>query len=220
MSKNNSENKEKKKDIFEEKLKEMARDGDLGFALEDIKPTTLTINEAHSFYNTVKKASLENKFRIARKALPEERLSFGRHLQWIRKKSRISKEDVAKVLRKDIDFINRLESGRINPLKILEDELIEIMQLFRIGISEFIQTIKAHYQISEVRTGKKYAMARSAFYLASEKKSEALSHAFDAVMQKIGEKENDIQDTLEIDEKYIEEIREELRRRGELELLE
>jgi transcriptional regulator with XRE-family HTH domain len=205
--------------VLEKKLKAMAQDGDLNSILEDIKPAPLSDKKHHGFYTTVKRASIENHIIEARKELPRTKLPFGRHIQWIRAKGGISKRDIAQSLRKDISYIDKIEEGRTNPLCLLINDLAEIMQLFKIKVSEFIQAVKAYQKLTNSNTGKMNAMARSSFGLGSDKKEEALSHAFDAVRLEIVKKKKLSQEPSEIDKEFIEKLKIELKRQGYIELL-
>lgn len=198
----------------------MAQSGDLGFVLDDTEPAALSVKETDRLYNAVMRASVENRIIEARRTLSNDKLPFGRHLQWIRNKSSTSREDIALSLEKDVSFIDKIEDGRASPLDLLRSEIADIMQLFRIGIKEFSRTVEAYLELSMAKTGKMSSMARSSLGTKTDSKEEALSHAFDAVLLKIAEKEKPVQQGPGIDEEYIREIRNELKKRGELELLE
>lgn len=205
--------------VFEEKLKTMAMDGDLGDSLEDIKPSSLSSDKLNQVFQSVKNASIENRILKARKKLPSTRLPFGRHVQWIRNKSGVSKQDVAKNLQKDVSFVDKIEDGRINPISLLINELVDLMQFYRISVSELVATIAALAKLGGAKIGKMSAMARSSLSSNRDKKTEALDHAFDAVLHEIAKSEEADKKGFVIDEKYVAKLKKELVIRGEKSLL-
>jgi transcriptional regulator with XRE-family HTH domain len=181
---------------------------------------TLKKGEFRRFYQTVKKASHENALTVARRKVVPKNDPFGRFLQLIRTKSELSKRDVAQLLNKDYSYIEKIENGQINPVNLPPPDVVDIMQLFKLTLSELVTGIKAFVSLSIVKKGKISGMARSSIKPGAEGKEDSLAHAMDAALQKIAEKNAQTQqDKTEIDPNYLEAVKEELEKRGEESLL-
>ena len=221
--------KVKKLDVkaFEQELKVMAREGILDADLDEtliaeneIEPATLTRDEFQRFYQTAKKASHEKALIEARAKIAAGKDPFGRFLQRIREKSELSKQDVARLLNKDSSYIERIENGQISPLNLLPPAVADIMQLFRLTLSELKTGIKAFLTLSTVKKGKISGMARSSIKAGTKGKEDSLAHAMDATLQAIAEKTGKArQDKIKIAPDYLEAVEEELEKRGEEDLL-
>jgi transcriptional regulator with XRE-family HTH domain len=221
--------KVKKLDVkaFDQELKTMVDEGMLDADLDgaivsenEIEPATLTKAEFERFYQTAKKASHEKALNEARGKIEAREDSFGRFLQRIREKSELSKQDVARLLNKDSSYIEKIENGRITPLNLSPPDVADIMQLFRLTVSELKTGIKAFLSLSTVKKGKISGMARSSIKAGTKGKEDSLAHAMDATLQAIAEKTGQAQpDKIKIDPDYLEAVKEELKKRGEENLL-
>lgn len=216
--------------IFEAKLQTMAKEGAFDSAMEEslnrlvreTEPAMLSDNELQQFYQTVRKASHENAIIEARGKTPATELPFGRHLQLIRDKSGLSQADIARLLNKDISYIEKIENGQISPLKLLAGDLADIMQIFRLTLTELKTTIKAFLSLHSVKTGRIRAMARSSIRAGIKEKGDSLAHAMDATLQAIAKKKHktvEKEDTIKIDPEYLGAIERVLKERGEEALL-
>lgn len=216
--------------VFEKKLQTMTEEGDFDSAMEEslerlvseTVPAALSERELQQLYQTVTKASHENALIEARKKITIAKLPFGRHLQRIRDKSGLSQEDIGRLLRKDPLYIERIENGQINPLKLLPNDLANIMQLFRLTLTELKTTIKAFLSLSAVKPDRISAMARSSIKAGTKEKGDSLAHAMDAALQAIAKKSPKTQeqvDQIKIDPKYLEDIKRVLKERRDNGLL-
>lgn len=210
--------------IFDAKLRDMAEKGifddnieeSLDRLVRDTEPTELTNSELKKFYQTLRKASHQNAIIEARRVTPITTLPFGRYLQLIRDKCDLTKTDIAKLLNKDSTYIDRIESGQTNPLYLLSKDVADIMQLFRITVSELKTTIKELLSLSNVKKGKTRAMARSSIKSEERGKGDSLEFAMDAALQAIAKKKDKAYDSnIKIDSDYIEAVKKVLKERGE-----
>ncbi|MBU4000575.1 helix-turn-helix domain-containing protein [Patescibacteria group bacterium] len=213
--------------IFEAKLQAMAENGAFDDAMEEsldrlvreTKPAELTSSELNHFYQTVKKASGENAIMDARTETPVTDLPLGRFLQLVRDRSGLSHAQVGIILNKDASFVERIENGQINPLNLMANEVADIMLLFKLSLTEFINSVKIFLSISHVKKGKINAMARSSIKAGSIDKGNKLAHAMDAVLQAIVKKSEKKIDEIKINPDYLEAIKQALKKRGAQNLL-
>ena len=135
--------------IFDAKLRAMADNGAFDDALDEsldrllreTEPTELATSELSQFHQTVKKASVEKLITEARRAIPVKMLPFGRYLQLMRDRCDLSKTDIARALNKDRTYIDKIESGQTNPLHLIAKDVADIMQLFKLTLTNLKTTI-------------------------------------------------------------------------------
>lgn len=213
---------------FDAKLRAMAEKGifddamdeSLDKLLRETEPAELTASELSQFHQTVKKASVESVILETRKKTPAKALPFGRYLQLIRDNCDLSKADIAKALNKNRTYIDKIENGQTNPLHLLPKDVADIMQLFRISLSELKMIIKAFLSFAAVNKGKASAMARSPIKAGVEGKEDSLGLAMDAALQAIAQKKDKARhDNIKIDPDYIEAVKKILEEREEQSLL-
>jgi transcriptional regulator with XRE-family HTH domain len=211
--------------VFEKKLHDMASSGELDSFINKIAdqiyneliPTPLSEVELKSLYQTVKKASQKKALKYAKKYLTVN-LVFGRLLQFLRKKSGLTQIDIARLLHKDRLYIENLENCQINPLKIPLCDLVDILELFRINLSEFVRAVKEYATLLSAKKSKVSAMARSSVKAGTKERGESLSHAIDSVLLAIAKKEGQNHHT-DVDSNLLEELKKELIKRGSNDLL-
>ena len=214
--------------VFDEKLCVMAEKGEIDFALaehfdnldlED-SPDILTGSEVKQLYQTVNQASHENIIQTVRPTLSVKGLPFGRFLHLVRDKSGLTKSNIAQLLNKENNFIEKIESGHLSPLDIGPKNMVDIMQLFHITISELLTTIKASLLLASAMPSKASAMGRSSIKNGSAEKNDALSFAMDATLLAIRNKQDKKQsEEAKIDEEYINAIKRILQGQQETALL-
>lgn len=215
---------------FEVKLRAMAKKGELDLNpamteqfdklyLEN-GPDLLTDSEIKQLYRTVSKASHESAIIKSKETVTVEGLPFGRFLQLIRDKSGLAKSDIAKLLNKDNPYIEKIENGQLSPLELGANNVADIMQLFRLTMTELITTIRAFLSLTETRRTKASALGRSSIEDGSEERGDALAFAMDAAFLAIKKEQGKKQpDKTKIDQKYIEAVKKILKDRGETNLL-
>lgn len=214
--------------LFDAKLRAMAENGTFDDAMEEsldrlvqeTEPEELTANELKQFYQTVKKASVERAIMEARSKTPVTDLPLGRFLQLVRDRSGLSHVQVARVLNKDASFIERIENGQTDPLSLMADEVVDIMQLFHLTLTEMMCSIKAFLSLAGVKRCKISGMARSSVKADAVDKGERLAHAMDAALHAITKKKTRGRpDSVKIDPGFMEAIKKELKQRKAEDLL-
>ena len=214
--------------VFEDKLRAMAENGEIDSALAtyfdtlDLEngPDLLNGSEVRKLYQTVNKASHTNAILKARKTVSIEGLPFGRFLHSVRDKSGLTKSDTAKLLNKDNPYIEKIENGQLNPLELGAANVADIMQLFRLTMTELITTVKTSLMLAKARPAKASAMGRSSIKDGSAERNDALSFAMDAAFLAIKKQQGKKQsDKAKIDPKYIDTIKKLLQERDETDLL-
>lgn len=214
--------------LFDAKLRAMAENGAFEDAMEEsfdrlvrkIEPEELTANELKQFYQTVKKASVERAIMEARNKTSLTDLPLGRFLQLVRDRGGLSHVHVAVALNKDASFVERIENGQIDPLSLMADEVVDIMQLFHLTLTEMMCSIKAFLSLANVKRCKISGMARSSVKADAVDKGERLAHAMDAVLHAIAKKKTQGRpDTVKIDPGFMEAIKQELKKRKAEDLL-
>ena len=211
--------------MFDAKLRAMAENGDFDDAMEenldklmrDTEPVELTAYEHSRFYRVIQKSSIENAIIEARKLTPLKAMSFGRYLQLVRDNGDLTKADIAKALNKDRTYIDKIEKGQTNPLQLRANDIADIMQLFRISLSELKTMITAFLSLAALKKGKRAsAMARSSIKAGVKGKEDSLGLAMDAALQAIAKKEaRDSKEHIKINPDYIDAVKQVLKERGE-----
>ena len=213
---------------FDKKLQAMADTGIFDDAMEEslnklvreAEPTELTATEINQFYQTVTKASVERAIMEARSKTPVTNLPLGRFLQLVRDRSELTHAQIAGALDKGTSFVERIENGQINPLSLMVNEVADIMQLFRLTLTELAITIKAFPTVSYAKRSKIRGMARSSVKADAEDKGQRLEHAMDTALQAIAKKKSQNQpDSENIDPNYLGAIKRELKKRMAEDLL-
>jgi transcriptional regulator with XRE-family HTH domain len=191
-------NKIKRLDLeaVDAKLREIAENGSFDEAvdeslvkhLRETEPSEISASEFNQFLKTVKKASVENMILKVRTEIPYKKLPLGRFIQLIRDRCDLTKTDIAKVLDKDLTYIDKIESGQTSPLHLEARDIADIMQLFRITVTELKNCIESFLSILDSKRYKANAMARSSIKAGEKGKDESLGLAMDAALQAIADK--------------------------------
>ena len=203
--------------VFEKKLQAMAMEGKFDFAFDDIGEEALSPEEMKRFYKTARKASQENALIKAREGVTKVELPFGRHLQKIRNASGLSQLDVANLLKKNSPYVEKIENGHINPLNLSANDLADIMEVFRLSLTELKAAINEFLSFLAVKPPRVSAMARSSIKAGTKEKGDSVAHAVDATLQAIAKakkKNKEQEKKLEIDQNYLEDLQKLLKNRG------
>ena len=207
---------------FDRKLQGMASEGRLlpvDDELNTSQEASLTDGDRLCFLDTVKRASQERAILEVSKKFCKTELPFGRHLHTIRNKCGLNQSDIAKLLKKPPAYIEKVESGQVNPVTMLVGDLVDIMQLFRLTLSDLKTTVTASLLLSAKSTDNVSVMARSSLKIDTKERGDGLGHAMDAVLQAIAKKTAKPEDTPTIDVSFLKSVQDTLKERGEQELL-
>lgn len=213
--------------IFEKKLQGLAHSGKLEASMNrlteqtysELVPAALSETELKSIYQTVKKASHE-KALVDAKIYLTASLAFGRLLHFLRDKSGLTQIDIARLLRRDKSYVESLENCKIDPLKMPISDLADIVELFRINVSELVRAVKETATLSYAKASNVNAMARASIKAGTKQRGESISHAIDSVLLAIAKKEGaSDHNKTDIDDSFLNELRKELLKRGCSDLL-
>jgi len=213
---------------FDAKLRAMAENGAFDEAMDEsldkllrkTEPTELLASELNQFHQAVKKASVENLIMEACRTTPVMVLPFGRYLQLIRNRCDLTKTDIAKALNKNRTYIDKIESGQTNPLHLMAKDVVDIMQLFRLTLTDLKITIESFLSLADLKRSKANAMARSSIKPGGKGKGDSLGLAMDAALQAIVTKKGKpCHGNIKIDPDYIGAIKKALKERRDESLL-
>jgi transcriptional regulator with XRE-family HTH domain len=209
---------------FEARLKLLARAGEIPYSISEKEIEELTAEcegltpppELEEKYLSSMKRAYEDLAigKVRRKVHGEVKL-FGRHIQYIRKEAGISASRMAERLGKDKDFVEKLESGQINPLHIAKDTIADIMEAFRINLKELVSAVKLSLQVSSM-AGVTSVHARADTKGNEKERLEDISIAAEDLMYIFSKKE---QKEVSVPEEFLEDVRAELERRGRTDLI-
>lgn len=214
---------------FDSKMIAMAKKGDFDNAINEtldrlfneIESAPLSQSELIKFQNTVQNASVKRLILESRKTMPVKSIPFGRFLQLVRDRCEISKIDIARTLGKEPTFIEKIENGQTNPLDLIAEDVVDIMQLFRMTLTELKNSIAASLSVSDSKKIKISAIARSTLKSGDKGQEDKLGLAMDAALQAIiAKRGKSFNSEMVINPDYIETIKRILKNREESALLE
>jgi transcriptional regulator with XRE-family HTH domain len=145
-------------------------------------------------------------------------LSLGRFMEAVREKAGITRIQIARRLKKDEEYISRIEGGDLNPILIPTSDFADIMGMFNVGLGSVSQMVNAGTRIAESKHTYR-AAARSHGGLRHDTRTADVERALDAFARKM-QKKAAISSVVppEVDS-YLTRVREELERRGRRDLL-
>jgi transcriptional regulator with XRE-family HTH domain len=145
-------------------------------------------------------------------------LPFGRFLEAVREKAGMTKSQVARRLKKDEDYVSRLERGDLSPVSIPAPDFVDIMGLFDVGIGSASQMIVASMRITESKHTYR-AAARSHGGLRHDTRTDDVERALDAFARKMQKKVATSASVPPEVDACLKRIRDELEKRGRKDLL-
>ena len=155
----------------------------------------------------------------AKTMIPDtQSLPFGRFMEAVREKAGITRIQIAGRLKKDEEYISRIERGDLNPVSIPTPDFADIMGLLHIGLGPVSQMVAASIKIAESKHTYR-ASARSHGGLRHDTRTADVERALDAFARQM-QKKAAISAGVppEVDE-YLRRVRDELERRGRQDLL-
>jgi transcriptional regulator with XRE-family HTH domain len=226
MRKDGSSNTSSDNDLekFETKLKLLAMAGEIPYLVSEKEIEELSNEcaglilppELEEKYLTSMKIAYENlAIDSVRRRLHGEVKVFGTHIQYIRKEAGLSLGRVAERLGKGEDFVQKLESGQLNPLQLAKETISDIMEIFKINLKELTSAIQMFLVVVPmVETS--HVHARADTKMKEEEKIEDISIAMEDLIY--GASKKDAR-RVPIPEEFLEGIREELKGRGRIDLI-
>jgi transcriptional regulator with XRE-family HTH domain len=155
----------------------------------------------------------------AKTMIPDvQSLPFGRFMEAVREKAGITRIQIAGRLKKDEEYISRVERGDLNPVAIPTPDFADIMGLLHVGLGSVTQMVVASVKIAESKHTYR-ASARSHGGLRHDTRTADVERALDAFARQM-QKKAAISATLPSEvEGYLRLVRVELERRGWQDLL-
>jgi ribosome-binding protein aMBF1 (putative translation factor) len=147
-----------------------------------------------------------------------EVLPFGRFIESIRERAGLSRSDVAERLKKNDEYVQRVERGDVVPTQLRTPEFADLVELFQITIRAAVEMLKVGFDTLGYRNTFR-ASARACAGLRNDQRGEDVERALDAFARK-KKRELPRKSTLPRDiEVCASKLQDELKQRGRLDLL-
>ena len=148
----------------------------------------------------------------------KEVLPFGRFIESIRERAGLSRSDVAERLKKNDEYVQRVERGDVVPTQLRTPEFADLVELFQITVRAAVEMLKVGFDTLDYRN-KFRASARACAGLRNDQRGEDVERALDAFARK-KQRELPRQSTLPRDiEVCASKLQDELKQRGRVDLL-
>jgi transcriptional regulator with XRE-family HTH domain len=79
----------------------------------------------------------------------KEKLPFGRWIEAIRQKARLTREDVATAIKKDANYIEAIETGTLAPWNSGTSDIVRLIDLFRLHIRAFSELLSISFAVNQ-----------------------------------------------------------------------
>jgi len=145
-------------------------------------------------------------------------LPFGRFMEAVREKAGITRIQIARRLKKDEEYISRIERGDLNPASIPAPDFADIMTLLHVGLGSISQMVVASTRIAELKHTYR-ASARSHGGLRHDTRTADVERALDAFARKMQKKAATSSGVPPEMNACLTRVRDELERRGRKDLL-
>jgi transcriptional regulator with XRE-family HTH domain len=215
---------------YERALKQMAKKGQINLpmddefaeiVLNDLEPVKLTKAEVRRLSMDLRKAHQNRAIEKARASLPEQKQPFGRYVRFLRCKAELTVVEIARRLKMERSYLEKIEADLVNPVEIVPEKIADMIELFKIPFSEFVETVESSLLSAQARrTGRIKTAARSSSWPGSKERGIGVSQAIDAALVEIAKRKGQIsRESIQINEEYLKEIRKELVKRDRADLL-
>lgn len=211
---------------LEKALVELARRGLLELPVTDElvaafetheKPEDLSQEEFRKLYNRVRETWQDLALEKARQELVQQAVPFGTLVQMVRTNAGLNVTEMAARLKKEAVFLERLEANLINPLEIPPKTLCDVMEAFRLTVSELVRSTQESLILFSESKGSIRAMARSPLEPGTKDRGESIAQAVSALFIEKAKREGKALPP--IDAQFQDLIRQELGARGRTDLL-
>jgi transcriptional regulator with XRE-family HTH domain len=155
----------------------------------------------------------------AKTMIPDmQSLPFGRFMEAVREKAGITRTRIAGRLKRDEEYISRVERGDLNPISIPTPDFADIMGLLHVGLGFVSQMVVASIRVAESKHTYR-ASARSHGGLRHDTRTADVERALDAFARQMQKKAAINSDVPAEVDGYLRLVRAELERRGRKDLL-
>jgi transcriptional regulator with XRE-family HTH domain len=178
--------------------------------LSDSVKSRIKSNLKHRIQNAAIKNALSS---AGKDALP-----FGRFIELVRERAGLSRLDVAERLKKNDEYVQRVERGDVVPTQLRTPEFADLVELFQITFRAAVEMLKVGFDTLDYRNTFR-ASARACAGLRNDKRGEDVERALDAFARKKRRdlpKESGLPKEIEL---CASKLQDELRQRGRVDLL-
>lgn len=138
---------------------------------------------------------------------------FGRWIESVRKKARLTARDIGAAIGKDQTFIEKIENGTSLPWSLPLADITNLVRLFRVHINAFTQLITSSFTLSHARVSGD-VIGRSHGGKATPERGDSLRRSLDRYLAKKAKKEELSEDV----KNFIRELHKNLEQQQELDL--
>jgi transcriptional regulator with XRE-family HTH domain len=212
--------------ILNELLARAVRTGDVNLELDDSVVDGLLKQTYPELPNFIKKQA-KDKFRVrlqdaaiarAKEAVSPKSMSLGRFLEAVRAKANLTRLDIGVRLQKSDEYVQRLERGDLSPAELPTRDLADVVELFRLVVTMVAEMIMVSVETMSTKQNIR-ASARSHGGVRHDIRGEDVERALDAFARKLASKSSRANAESKELETCMSNLREELQRRGRVELL-
>ncbi len=155
----------------------------------------------------------------AKQMIPDTRsLPFGRFMETVRERAGITRIQIAGRLKKDEEYVSRVERGDVSPVLMAAPDIADIVELLHIGFGSVLEMVAASVKISESKHTYR-ASARSHGGLRHDTRTDDVDRALDAFARKMQNKVVGISGASPEVTACLTRVRAELEKRGRKDLL-
>lgn len=145
-------------------------------------------------------------------------LPFGRFIETVRETAGMTRLQIARRLKKDEEYVSRVERGDVGPISMAASDVADIVELFQIRFDSVTEMIAASVKISESKHTYR-ASARSHGGLRHNARTDDVDRALDAFARKMQNKAAaNLRDSPQVTA-CLTRVRAELEKRGRKDLL-
>jgi transcriptional regulator with XRE-family HTH domain len=213
------------KDNLDKVLEELAKRGLVDFPVteefvtafeQSVPGEKLSDEEIALLYKVARSAYQDSVIAKVRESLPVGGYTLGQYVRLIREKTKLSLTEISD--RTDMPFttLKQLEENSESPEKIPVPKLCNLMELFRLGLSELVSMVERSLGLLLARGKTAQAQARSMAPPGSRDRGAVTSEALDMLLIKANTGGSG---AVRVEQKLIEEITRELQGRGRQDLL-
>jgi hypothetical protein len=213
--------------ILNELLARAVRTGHVELELDDSVVDGLLKQTYPELPNFIKKEA-KDKFRVrlqdsaiasAKEVVSPKSMSLGRFLEAVRAKANLTRLDIGVRLQKSDEYVQRLERGDLSPAELPTRDLADVVELFRLVVTMVAEMIMVSVETMTTKQNIR-ASARSHGGVRHDIRGEDVERALDAFARKLASKSSRGNAESKDLETCMSNLREELQRRGRVELLE
>jgi len=186
--------------------------------LNELEPVILTEDEMSRLNADLQRIHQDKAIEKARELLPRERQSFGGYIQFLRNKAGLTIVEIAQRLKIQDVYLENIETNFVNPMEIAAEKIADIMELFKISFTDFIEAIEKSLLLVEAKKGKTKSVAGSSFQHNKQEKATEILRAPDNALIEI-EKKKSPERSIQIDKEYIGKVKKELIKRNRDDLI-